>query len=199
MENLFVPGAPGTATEQQKILSVTRNLGIQDADIMQVTTRTIFDTRPIDGSNPIIFFSGCNNRAFPLTNLSQNRLEVGEALIIKRIYFSSLTNTGGLGVYSMNGGLSKEAISFMQSLLNIVVANSLVLKDFQVLNMWSKFNEDSKQADQEAHELKTLICIPSMQEFYATLKLNDPTAIALDYIRFTIEGVGIIYRTNQTL
>lgn len=200
MEKIFVPGAPGTATPQEKLFHTIRSLGINQSDVTQVTTRTIYDTLSlVNGGNTFNFFQGVNNRAFPLTNLSQNRLEVGEAMIIQRISFSALLFDAGTGTYLMTGPLSNIANSFMQSLLNIRVANSVILKDFHVAHMFDLFNEFSEQDNQEPYEFKTLLTIPSLQEFVATLRINDPAPIALQYLRLTLQGVGIIYRTQSAL
>jgi len=197
MENIFIPGMPGNATPQQKILAVTRSLGIRDTDLMQPTTRNIYDTLPRDGRTVFNFFQGCNNRDYPLTNLSQNKMEVGEAMISHKITFTSVA--AAAGIYTPEQSMLNLGGGYSQSLLNVSVANSIVLKDFQVLNMAPTFNQYSNYEDHAPYFLSTLLTLPSLQEFIFTLKITDPAPVADAYLKINVEGVGILYKTYGSL
>jgi len=131
-------GIEGSATPQQKILDVTRSMGIKDSDIMQATTRSIFDTLPLNGSQgtDLKFFQGCQNRAFPFTNLPENKLEVGEAMIVEKIMLFGLdSSTAPIYIiepfFTALGGANVGTVST----ISLTIANTIVLKPFDVCNV----------------------------------------------------------------
>lgn len=191
-------GVPGAATPQQKILAVTRSMGINDADIMQATTRTIFDALPTNGATTFEFFKGVQSRVFPFTNLSENKLEVGEALIIEKIFFYTMTAATPPKVDNIGGITTLAGISFPCQ-FSFTIANADVIKPYDLCTLMNFNNIDSEFLDQEYLKMSTLLCIPAMQEFYCTLQTQANVATADTYVGIGIKGTGIIYKSNSPL
>jgi len=191
-------GAPGTATQQAKILAVCRALGISHTSVMQATSRALYDSLPMDGRTTFEFFKGCNNREFPFTNLSQNRLEVGEAMVIEWITMGTAIAEVPPIVTASGGLFAGGDINVYSGSIDIEVANSLVLKDLSTANIRDLNNESSNYVTNEPYHLRTLIVIPSLQEFNVILRQAAAIAVPTGYLRMCISGTGIIYRTNQT-
>lgn len=76
-----------TETPQQKLVYIAKQLGLKSLAGMQGTTRAIFDCidQPAAGPSTVTFFDNVGQRAAPLTNLSDNQFQVGEALAIEAI------------------------------------------------------------------------------------------------------------------
>lgn len=192
-------GAAGTATGAQKILAVAASLGIAGMDIMQATTRTIYDSLPMTaGALVFNFFDGCNARAFPNTNLSNNRLEVGEFMIVESLTLMTMTQAV-VGTVTAVGVLSAVATSYYASDFSLNVANKIILKPMSLGNLYALFNKDSNFATNENFRFATLLTIPSLQPFVATWRQTDATARANTYVKCTLEGMGVIYNAGQAL
>jgi len=191
-------GAPGTATAQQKILAVAGGLGIDGMQWQQGTTRTIYDSLPMDGRTVFNFFDGCNARAFPNTNLAGNRLEVGEAMAIEYLTLQTMTQAV-VGTVTATGVLSAVATSYYASDFSINVANQVVLKPISIGQLNALFNKDSHFTTNEVFRFSTLITIPSLQQFVATWRTSDATVRANTYVKCTLEGVGVIYNPKRAL
>lgn len=189
----------GAATQQQKIIAACRSLGIRDAEIMQATTRTIFDSLPFTAVTNFEFFKGVQNRAFPFTNLPENKLEVGEAMIVDKIILFNMTVAAPPVVTTLST-FDAGTVPAMPSQFTFTIANSDVIKPFDLCNYAWQNNIDSKFPGQQYIKLQSYICIPSLQEFVLNLTLQPNVPVgANDYIGVGISGTGIIYRTNSPL
>jgi hypothetical protein len=73
--------------QQQKLKYVAQELGLSTLDQMQGTTRNVFDTltNPAAANQSLEFFKNVGQRAFPDTNISDNRFQVNEALLVEVI------------------------------------------------------------------------------------------------------------------
>lgn len=197
------PGAPGTATPQEKILSVSKGLGIEGMDVLQATTRSIYDTLPVDGRLQFDFFKGCNNRAFPDTNLSQNKLEVGEAFIVETMHVSGIVKAAGVVTDVINLGAIINNGSYTAD-FTLNIANSTVVKPISLVSLFSPFNPASNWntvdgLTHEPYQFRTMLTIPSLQEFIASLQFQALAVTADNFIRLTLEGIGVIYRPSRSL
>ncbi len=193
------PGAPGTATAQEKILAVAAGLGVEGMDIMQGTTRTIYDSLPMTaGALVFNFFDGCNARAFPNTNLSNNRLEVGEAMAVEYLTLQTMTQAV-VGTVTAVGVLGAVATSYYASDISLAIANQVVLKPTSIGQLYALFNKDSKFATNENFRFSSILTIPPLQPFVLTWRQTDATARANTYVKATLEGFGVIYRPKRGL
>lgn len=192
------PGMAGTATAADKILSVAAKLGIDGMALQQATTRTIYDSLPMDGRTVFNFFDGCNARAFPNTNLAGNRLEVGEFMVIQYLTLQTMTQAV-VGTVTAVGVLSATATSYYASDFQITVANQVVLKPISIGQLYALFNKDANFTTNESFRFASLVTIPSLQQFVATWRTSDATVRANTYVKCTLEGMGAIYSAKRPL
>jgi hypothetical protein len=69
------------------LVEKSKKLAYMNAAQQQGTTRVIYDSLPIDGTNTFRFFEGANSRQYPNTNLNANQLGIDETMLIQHMYF----------------------------------------------------------------------------------------------------------------
>ncbi len=190
-------------TPQNKIINNTDKFGNNSIKLQQGTTRVIYDTLPLDGRTEFRFFEESNNRNFPLTNMGSdgNKLPVGNALAIERMYLSvisinpltkDVTNIGSLFV---GGGFENIAIGE----LNIIIANSQVLKQVRLISQDPQFNKNATYNDYNNFEFDTQLVINPLLEFVFAIRTNAYTPFADTYLSLSVEGVGAIISPRATM
>jgi hypothetical protein len=207
---------PFAAQQEQvnKFLQANRVLGAQ-MDQMQGTTRVIYDTYNMNGRSTADFFSEVASKqgtatfinGQPATNITDNRFEPGEGMVIKEI-----------GIYNLDvpatgttAAISTGIIGL--SLLNIYIGNNRVVKDLPLF-MGGKFspinninpNSGSTANNTEARtasfRLLTNIVIPPQVQFYANLRLPfaavgaDPNSSA-NGLRVYFKGYGKLFNPRN--
>jgi hypothetical protein len=194
-----------SVSPQQKIVAVNNKFGNTNIKNQQGTTRVLFDTLPLDGRTQFRFFENVNLRQFPLTNLTSegNRLGVGEAIVIQKIYFTLLfidPDTGAITSYwpfTQAGPTTPQALNTGD--LDIIIANSTVMKDFTVMSMTNQFNPSGVTNGDEAYGTQTDIVIPPLLEYLAVLKTTTyATSAFYNHIRISFEGTAGIIAPQTT-
>jgi hypothetical protein len=190
---------PFAAQQQQvnKFLEATRRLGAQ-MDKDQGTTRVIYDTT---GSQTALrqfsFFENVSAKVYPATNISQNRFQPGEGMVIKEIYFFPITP-----LPIQNTGLALSTI-------DVFVGNNRVIKDLPLTSFSGRFAinnlnptgtvQGNANRNGVAVRLRTNIVIPPQIEFKVTLKLSGPigTEQAPINLKCMIKGYGKLFNPGQ--
>jgi len=105
----------------------------------QQTTRVLFNTIEAPGTtSSLVFFRNFQGLTNGQTNLTQNRLDSAESMIIKTIWLAQFTTDGTLGNF---GGLVSQTLS-------IIVGNQTVVKNLPI-----QFNQGyTGQAFDRLHE-----------------------------------------------
>lgn len=140
---------PGTP--QQKLIGVNDkfgNMGIKD---QQGTTRIIYDALPYQtGMKTYEFFKNCKTRLFPFTNLPENKLQVGESIVLQNYYLSIMwvkdtTTPSKMNVLKVQP-LSAAAgtLGVYRSDFDFLIGENRVLKDISVTSSAAPFNVDAK-------------------------------------------------------
>jgi hypothetical protein len=165
---------------------------------MQGTTRVIFDTQNATTAldQTYTFFPGVSSRAFPLSNLSQNRFEVGESLAIQGFSLFYYTSTA----VAVDSALTAPAQP-ASALLNLYIGNQRVIKDLEFINLAVHGLGQSMSTTQAGATLylETPIVIPPQIEFYATVRLGIQTALTTaERIVFSVFGTGTLLNTKET-
>lgn len=112
---------------QDKILHVANKLGLTSLKDMQASTGAVYDA-DIDGNG--VIFGNASQHAFPgVTNLTQNRFEVNEALLIETIAFYTTNPTGA----NPNNALSATYGADCNIVFDVIVGNKRVLKDVPII------------------------------------------------------------------
>jgi hypothetical protein len=156
----------------------------------QQTTRYIYDSvTAVGGQTTFNFFQTFAGKNDLQTNLTTNKLDSSESMVIKSIFITGNITQGLTG----------------HSNLNITVGNQVVLKDFDV-----SFNSSNRGlAFDRLHSgynatgalevrLLTDIVIPPQVNFKATLELAEGGTIADENLTLGLKGYGTIFSAGST-
>lgn len=207
----------------KKIVGVTDRMGVKGIQNMQGTTRVIYDSVEIQSSannSSVIFFENVNTRKFPFTNISENKLQVGETIAMQRfsIMVMGVDATGKItGINPLSSNLDTEPL--YRSDLNISIAQDQVVKKLPLHVMYAPFNRNSNfvsgitfgnnpgitttfQISHDVFHFDNPIVIPPQIEFTATLQipaitLNIPVG-SKAYLVMTMEGLGSLFAPKST-
>jgi hypothetical protein len=186
--------------QQQKLVYVAQELGLSTLDQMQGTTRNVFDTlaNPNAANQSFDFFKNVGQRAFPNTNISDNRFQVNEALLIEyiNVYKTTLDGTGDNveGIEALEGAVYGE----------LVIGNQGVLKDIP-LDVVSQSNTD-KGTSNKGFYLAPLIgiVIPPQVEWHFRISVEAAQGAATGAaghprIGCELYGTGVLLNLKQSL
>lgn len=209
---------PFSAQQEQvnKFLQANRALGAQ-MDQMQGTTRIIYDTINFPtGTNPSAdFFSEVAGRVSttiqnqPVTNITDNRFEPGEGMVVKEI---GIMNFDATDAPVTPAQFNNSIVGL--GLINFYIGNNRVIKDLPLLfgqaatkinniNMTytGTFATNDIGRRYLAVRLFTNIVIPPQVQFYANLKLPfGGGAVAntgLAAVRMYVKGYGKLFNPRN--
>jgi hypothetical protein len=180
------------ANQVSKLNYVDAKLGAPTSG--QQTTRYIYDSvTPGVGGTNVTFFQNFAGKTQFQTNLTTNKLDSMESMVIKSIYLTVAAGTAG--TLTLSGHLN----------LNIYVGNQCVLKDFDPSfnaanrglafdRLHSGFNTN----DIIEVRLLTDIVIPPQVNFKATLELAENTAVVDTSITLGLKGYGKIFSAGMS-
>lgn len=191
---------------QKKLIKTNKRFGNPAIKFQQGSTRIVYDMIDISlylatGSPTTLqFFRNVATRQFPLTNLTKNQFEVGESIIVKRMYVGLVLapeNGGGTApTISSISNLEDAGLDFMYaSLMQFYITNNRVIKDFPLLSNFPDFNKNAYQEGGSVFVMDTDIVIPPLLEFRADLELPETTTqVQLDspHLLLAIEGPAAI-------
>jgi hypothetical protein len=186
--------------QQKKLLAVASALGISDISNMQGTTRCIYDELP-DTANQteFNFFRNVSSRTFPQTNVTSNRFEVQESLLIEAIAVYGRANNSAPVLLDFVG-VNNTA---QNSLIDIVIGNKRVMKDNLVTGPSVAQSNNSKgTSDNGVYYLAPTvgITIPPQVEFEVQVRFQAaPASADIDFIGVALYGTGVLLNLNQPL
>jgi len=180
------------ANQVSKLNYVDAKLGAPTSG--QQTTRYIYDSvLPGVGGTNVTFFQNFAGKTQFQTNLTTNKLDSMESMVIKSIYIA--IDAGTAGTLTLTGHLN----------LNIYVGNQCVLKDFDpsfnASNRGLSFDRlHSGQNSSSILEVRLLtdIVIPPQVNFKATLELAENTAVVDTSITLGLKGYGKIFSAGMS-
>jgi len=177
------------ANQVQKLAYVDSKLGVSLPG--QQTTRVIYDSiNATAGQQFFEFFTNFAGKTEFQTNLSTNKLDSSESMVIKSIQI-----TGNLSAATLADHLN----------LNITVGNQVVLKDFD-----PSFNSSNRglcfdrihsgfnATNNLEVRLLTEIVIPPQVNFKATLQLANALVAVNDDITIILKGYGRIFSAGNS-
>lgn len=196
-----------------KFLQANRALGSQ-MDQMQGTTRAIFDTVNFTNRTSYDFFSEVSGKAttlinnLPATNISENRFEPGEGMVIKEIGIANLDNQG-----SPSTPVNLNTSVFGLGLINVTIGNNRVIKDLPIFSMQAlsainNINTSSTNTRNNTDlryvglRLFTNIVIPPQVQFFVSVRLPAPggtatAATGLNSLRVYLKGYGKLFNPRN--
>jgi hypothetical protein len=176
------------ANQVQKLAYVDSKLGVSLPG--QQTTRVIYDSiATTAGQTFFQFFTNFAGKDQFQTNLSTNKLDSAESMVIKSIQIILGSTTSNLADH-MN--------------LNLTVGNQVVLKDFDpsfnATNRGLAFDRLHSGFNSSTNvevRLLTEIVIPPQVNFKAELELSTAVAVA-DQITIILKGYGRIFSAGNS-
>ena len=203
---------PAQQEQVNKFLQANRALGAQ-MDQMQGTTRTIFDTQSFTARTSYDFFSEVSGKAttlvnnLPATNISDNRFEPGEGMVIKEIGLANFDNQDAPATpVPMNTSLVGLG------LINVTIGNNRVIKDLPIFSMQTlsainNMNVVTTDARNDnnlryvALRLFTNIVIPPPVQFFVSVRLPAPggtaAATGISALRVYLKGYGKLFNPRN--
>lgn len=176
-----------------KIVQVNAAAGNRGLQKQQASTRVIYDSLLQNASGFYRFFDNVASRTFPQTNLSENKLQVNESMVIKWINFHTFTiATGSAPVTAVAQFSATPAL--VRSDVSIEIANSVVLKPYPLDTMLAANNRHAQHTAHESVMLETDLVIPSLLEFIVNLRTTYVTSSTTVYNMCMLEGQATIYR-----
>lgn len=198
MQNL-----PFAAQQDQvnKFLAANRALG-SNMDQMQGTTRIVYDTQDMTGTTSYSFFSNLgakqtNIANAPATNLTDNRFDPGEGMVVKEIFVYNLETTAANICPIANRFISLATV-------DVLIGNNRVVKSlplftgsgFTIINNLNPTNNNNYSAIR----LLTNIVIPPQIQFFVNITLpNAPSAAATSdaIFRVALKGYGKLFNPRN--
>lgn len=180
---------------QQKIIRTSNKFGNRGIKKQQGTTRIIYDSLPHDGRDDYRFFEGVGTRVFPETNLAENKLSVGEAMVVERMYIMLFTQIAG--VYTNIVPITGQN-DFLGATFELNQGNVNIVKPIPVASFAADFNKDAKQANHTNFEMDTQLVIEPLIEFFALVRVSSSVVVANEFVRLVIEGAGSILAPRNT-
>jgi len=156
----------------------------------QQTTRYIYDSvTAVASQTQFDFFQTFAGKTDLQSNLTTNKLDSSESMVIKSIYLNGDITAGLTG----------------HSNLNITVGNQVVLKDFNLAfnatNRGVSYDRlHSGFSDAQSVEIRLLtdIVIPPQVNFKATLQLAENTTLVGENLTMGFKGYGVIFSAGST-
>ena len=186
----------------QQIVGVNQRLGNTAVAGMQGTTRYIFDSQDqIAATNQTLtFFSNVSQRQYPLSNVNNNRFEVGESLAITGItYFWRATTVTTLADTIQPTAEVATAQFTNTYTLDFYIGNQRVIKSLD-LN-YSRVGIGEAQDPgviSNVLRFETPIVIPPQVEFYATVRITSSAAVDAKKMYLCLFGQGTLLNTKST-
>lgn len=184
-------------TAIKKLVNASDRFGNPGIKNGQLTTTEIYDYLPYIPGTTLTFFENVNTRTFPFTNISQNELQVGESMIIKRIWFTVATVVAGVLTTIQTfeqAGLTAQYLSQFSWFND----NNRVIKPISLTNLQAEFNRKGWSTDNNVFHLETDISIQPLVRFTSQLKLVSGPVVANLFIGCHIGGLGTILAPKGT-
>jgi hypothetical protein len=188
----------------QQIVGVNQRLGNTAVPNMQGTTRVIYDTTPALTATgaTYTFFNGVASRLWPLSNINNNKFEVGESLAIQgfSFFYRPATDITAYSATNLMLSSGSSAATFVSTaILNFYIGNQRVIKDLD-LN-YSKFaigESYPSTLENNVFRLETPLVIPPQIEFYATVTLSGGSFFETRRAILAAYGTGTLLNTKST-
>jgi hypothetical protein len=183
-----------------KLVTAAQRQGNPGIAKQQITELEIYDYLPLTSSagfQTLRFFENVRTRQFPFTNLSENKLQPGEMMILKRIWFTIMTTAAAdpdEQVLNVETFASFGLPGLSASQMNWYNDNTRVVKNKSLVSFRPEFNKGAFNQNMNVLELNSEITIPTQVAFMAELLIPAITFVSEDsvFIGMHCEGIGTI-------
>lgn len=191
-----------SSSEIRKIVGASNRFGNPGIKNQQLTTMEVFHYLPVASNVTLDFFRSVNTAVFPFANIQENRLQVGETMVINRIYFDVIkvnTATGAIDAVDTLENLFPTAYLSQFSWLN---DNNRVIKELGLTNMKPAHNRKGWNEKNDVFHLETDITVQPLIRFVCQLQIpivTLPTAAGYTfYIGCHAQGTGTLLAPKTT-
>lgn len=187
-------------TPQNKIVGVNNRFGNTNIKNQQGTTRVIFDSLPIDGRTEFRFFENASSRQYPFTNVGSegNKLNVGETIVIQKIYFGIIRTDPDTGAFDDFIPII-NINNFMFGEFNFLIANSQVLKQVPTTVFSDQgLNANNTNSQDQAFSTFSDIVIPPLLEYVLQYRSSQYSPVENQRLVCFIEGTAGILAPQTT-
>ena len=163
-------------TASAKLAMVNNKLGNPALKKNQGSTVEIYDyvtqtAGTIGTKQTINFFSGVNAKTFPLTNIQQNQLQVGEALSVEYIVFTRISQVTATGSITECTALLTTVAGANLGQFSLLLDNSRIIKNNSLIRSNSVFNPKGTTSVSNVFFPDTDLVIPPQISFSLELTL----------------------------
>lgn len=222
-----------TPTQQQKLIYISKKLGL-DLTQQQGSTVNLFDTAILatnaTARQTLTFFSNANGKSRNFSNFQNGVLGAGEAMLIERVDFyacvlsgtnltvdtTTITDIIPLSRLSVAEGSLTLPGGLKNGLMNITIANSKVVKDYQIHETDPSYNPQTTGVGAATFTTATASTVieygyngivlesspvlPPNQKFQLTLEVAPVgTAVSNLAIMCVVGRFGSIFSAGTTL
>ena len=164
-------------TASAKLAMVNNKLGNPALKKNQGSTVEIYDyvtqsAATLGTKQTINFFSNVNSKTFPLTNIQQNQLQVGEALSVEYIVFTRIVQVTATGSITECTALLTTVAGANLGQFSLLLDNSRIIKNNSLIRSNSVFNPKGTTGVSNVFFPDTDLVIPPQISF--TLELTLP-------------------------
>jgi hypothetical protein len=188
-------------TAAAKLAMVNNKLGNPALKKNQGSTVEIFDyvtqtAATIGTTQTINFFSNVNSKTFPLTNIQQNQLQVGEALSVEYIVFTRISQVTATGSVTECSALLTSVAGANLGQFSLLLDNSRIIKNNSLIRSNSVFNPKGTTGVSNVFFPDTDLVIPPQISFTLELRLpvNNDAIVGANTISYGCHlfGTGAI-------
>jgi hypothetical protein len=180
----------------KKIVTAAQRQGNPGIAKQQFTELEIFDYLPLPsgGNATLNFFENVRTRQFPFTNLTENKLQPGEMMILKRVWFTIMSVDFRGDIINVTDFDDYGIPGLYASLWNWFNDNTRVVKNKSLVSFKPSFNKGAFNDKMNVKEVSSEITIPTQVAFTSTLQLPPVNFVSEEtlYIGLHAEGIGTI-------
>ena len=205
-----------SSSEIRKIVGAANRFGNPGIKNQQLTTMEIFHLLPVGAPGGSVtngttldFFRNVNTATFPDSNIQENRLQVGETMVINRVHFTLVGKDANGNIVTTRtfgdsaGILGSEATGLYYSQLSWLNDNNRVLKTLSLTNMDPDFQRKGYNINNNVFHLETDITIQPLIRFVCQLELPGVTLpanadVKTWYIGCHASGTGTLLAPKTT-
>lgn len=200
-----------SSSEIRKIVGASNRFGNPGIKNQQLTTMEIFHLLPIGvpggavaNGTTLDFFRNVNTAVFPDSNIQENRLQVGETMVINRVHFTLVGKDSKGNILSETTFGAGTLAPLYYSQFSWLNDNNRVLKTLSLTNMQPEFNRKGYNEFNNVFHLETDITIQPLIRFVCQLELPGvpvlPTVtdVATWYIGCHASGTGTLLAPKTT-
>jgi hypothetical protein len=191
-----------SSSEIRKIVGTANRFGNQGIQNQQFTTMEVFHYLPVASNVTLDFFRAVNTAIFPFSNIQENRLQIGETLVINRIYFDIVKVNNTTGAITAVDTLENAFPTAYMSQFSWLNDNNRVIKEVSLTNMKPAHNRKGWNVQNDVFHLETDITMQPLIRFICQLQIPIVTLPVAEgytfYIGCHAQGTGTLLAPKTT-